>query len=139
MKPESCGESTITEYKVEVRDTIFSVHNPIILSDGEHGETIVGPDWQEVRFNKGFNPAGVPLHKATHLEDCKRDILGYESALALAWTILAQNYYRFGLEARIVAYELKTSWERTRKGVVDGGPIKLTMTSPKLESEPTNQ
>lgn len=97
---------------MEARHKWFSCAAPIILCDG-----LLGPDWREIHFSKGHNPAGIPEtpfgHKGAH------DLLTFEAAMALAWTVIAQNN-RHGIECRLVQYRLVTSHTLTKQGVVTG-------------------
>lgn len=107
-KPEY-GCSKQFGYRVETRDTEFMLARPNQLADGP-----IGPEWREVTFVTGPNPTGVPT------ADTDRRLLGYESALALAWTILAQlGWQGRGVECRLVRYRLETSYILHRVGVMD--------------------
>ena len=95
-KPYSEHSSSTTAFQVEVRCTTVSQHMPVVLQDG-----LVTESWREVHFSKGMNPCGVPV------EDLGRfnTLMPYESALALAWTIIAQHRHSMGIQCRIVAYK----------------------------------
>jgi hypothetical protein len=115
-KPSSKGRSTTPGYRVEVRDKLFDTVRPIKIHDG-----FVGPEWRTVSFVQDFNPAGVPGFRFHPEATTYHHILPHNSALALAWTLLAQNddnAYR--LECRLVEYVLRTEWTLERKGAVEG-------------------
>jgi hypothetical protein len=109
-KHDTTGTSDETGYRVEARHKWFSCAAPIMLDDG-----LLGPDWRQIHFSKGYNPAGIPEppfgHKGSH------DLLTFEAAMALAWTIIAQNG-RHGIECRLVQYHLVTKHTLTKQGVV---------------------
>ncbi len=89
-------------------------HNPTTLHDG-----IVTKDWRQVEFVKDSNPAGVPEVRQFLRQGNDHSLLTYESACALAWTILAQNPNAYCLECRLVEFECKMTYELERKALVD--------------------
>src|SRR4051812_45538029 len=101
------GRSSGRYYRIEVRDRLFSERVPLQLHDG-----IVGPNWRELTFEIGTNPAGIPLDIFEH--GTQHRLLSYEAAVAFAWTAVAQN--RYGLECRVVAYRLETAYTLQREG-----------------------
>ncbi len=106
QKPEATCDSSEVGYRVQTKVDRICLHNPCTLPDG-----IVTEDWRDVHFPKGQNPAGVPVpygFKGYH------DLLTYEGATALAWTIIAQNPYKFGLQCRVVPITVETSYKLTR-------------------------
>lgn len=126
-------------YRVEVRDPHFSAHlnRPITLADG-----LVGPEWRTVEFERSLNPAGVPTSNGLH-DLAQYGLLPYESALALAWTLVAQCKATLVVpECRVVRYSVRYSHAIYRDGVVDlpeiGGSI---FSKPSLvkEGEPVKE
>lgn len=115
MSKTSSGRSREYGYRIEVRDTCFISQNPVRLHDG-----CVGPDWREWTPAEDFNPAGIPIESPRFSGQFQHSLLPYEGAMALAWTILAQNSLHRGLECRLVRYKLAQTWELTREGVVEG-------------------
>ena len=115
----SNGQSTEHGYKVEARDANFHCFNPVALSDG-----ILGPDWREVRFDRGHNPAGIPERGFGQKHE--HGLLTHEGATALAWTLIAQNDLQ-QIECRLVRYKLETTYKCERSGVVDMPVIKNSM------------
>lgn len=116
--PNLCGTGHGTDvgYRVQVRCDKTCHSNPTELADG-----IVSTEWRDVSFRLGKNPAGIP--QSIFDRKCEHGLLTYEGAVALAWTILAQNEHR-DLECRLVAYNLETTFKLTRQGVVEGLEIK---------------
>ena len=108
------GHSTEYGYRIEVRDTLFSTVRPIELHDG-----LVGPEWRECNPMSAVNPAGIPEDPPDWGHKSHHRLLRFDVALALAWTIIAQNHVRMGLECRIVKYKLETHYILERQGVVD--------------------
>jgi hypothetical protein len=94
-------------YRVEARVSEVSVHAPAVLPDG-----LVTTEWRALEFSKGSNPAGVPVHYLGY-DLTQFNLLPFESAVALAWTVVAQNQWKF-LEIRIVqhAFHMETTVER---------------------------
>lgn len=105
------GESTEKGFKVQVRDPNFSTISPCVIADG-----IVGPEWRDIYFEKGNNPAGIPIEPFGSKD--AHGLLTFQGATALAWTVIAQNRLN-SLECRLVAYELRTTYEIERLGIVD--------------------
>lgn len=116
---DTTGTSDETGYKVEARHAWFSCAAPITLDDG-----LLGPGWRTIHFSKGYNPAGIPEPRFGHKGE--HELLTFEAATALAWTIIAQNG-RHGIECRLVQYRLVTSHTLTKQGVV-AGEIKCDLT-----------
>lgn len=119
-KPEITGTTDEIGYRVQARNAHFNTATPVMLDDG-----LLGPDWREIHFSKGYNVAGIPDslfgHKGRH------DLLAYETAVALAWTIIAQNP-RQGIECRLAQYRLVTSFTLCKQGVLVGQTIKYDLT-----------
>jgi hypothetical protein len=101
-------------YTVEIRDRMASSHQrkPITLPDG-----VVGAEWREIHFTESGNPAGVPaVPESAAL--AHKQAMGYEAAVALAHTVLAQHErYTYCIELRIVQHEFQASWTLERKGI----------------------
>lgn len=112
----SKGISERQGYQVQVRDTAFNTHHPTRLPDG-----IIGPEWRDVRFEDDQNPAGVPSIQAPYFSELQ--LLTYEGAMALGWTILAQNPYRT-IEVRLTAHKLISTYQCTEIGTVEMQPLK---------------
>ena len=113
-EPVSKGSSSEIGYRVEARCEIMSHLHPVTLLDG-----IVTKEWREVHFERGPNHYGVPSGADEWWRyGHKHDLMPYESALAMAYTVLAQNATR-GLELRLKQYTLETRHELTCNGVVD--------------------
>lgn len=114
---EGRGSGTVIGYAVEARviPGCFYPSQPPTLGDG-----VLTPEWRRVQFERGMNPAGVP--GIGHMMSAEvYQWLPYESAVALAWTIIAQH--RYSVECRIVELSQTYSYENTFKGVVDLPPI----------------
>lgn len=127
---ESRGNGTDYGYAVEIRDKMFSKDRPITLQDG-----IVGPDWRRVSFIEANNPAGVPIDRYRHGELPKHGLMPYASAVALAYTIIAQNHREdYRIECRIVQYKVETSYTVERMGVTED-EINGFVLRPKLRAE----
>jgi hypothetical protein len=135
----SKGMSTEIGYRVEARDALFTHLNPAVLSDG-----VLTSEWREIRFEEGPNPAGIPREPFGRKHDY--GLLTYEGATALAWTLIAQNRLR-SIEARLVQYQLETTYEYYRDGLVDMEPltsaiirnIKIKPEAQPETQEPTNE
>ncbi len=115
---KSNGSATEIGYRIQIKDELFCTTDPVNLHDG-----IVGQEWRDFCPAICDNPAGVPSdtifgQKTLH------NLLLLESAIALAWTIIAQNKYKLGLRIRLIRYELRTTWELEREGIVDYPEIK---------------
>lgn len=112
-KRNPSGSSVEYGYRVEARVRDVLHIRPVALSDG-----ILTTEWREVVFEAGFNPAGIPTE--SHIRQRSRhELLSHEAAVALAWTIIAQQRHR-DIECRLVQYRLETNYTLERKGVVDG-------------------
>ncbi len=96
-------------YRVEARVRNFFPENPVKLCDG-----ILSTEWREVYFNNNPNPAGVPSTPDSDMFG----LLPYESATALAWTIIAQRPYA-SIECRLVQYQLAITHTLNKRGEVD--------------------
>ena len=114
-KTDSKGAMTENGYKIEARVARFNCFNPVQLSDG-----LLGPEWREVQFERGNNPAGIPVEGFG--EKHNHRLLTYEGAMALAWTLVAQQR-NCPIECRLVAYKLETTWALEVSGIVDMPPI----------------
>ncbi len=112
--PNNCGSGNASEvgYRVQVRCAKMIHSRPIQIADG-----IVSTEWRDVRFARGTNSAGVPVSRFDRKD--MHDLMGYEAAVALAWTVIAQHEWHFGLECRLMAYRLETTYKLTREGTVD--------------------
>lgn len=108
------GSSTERGFRVQVRDPHFTHVNPCLLDDG-----IVGPEWRDVSFRTGANPAGVPVLRRGD----EYGLMSYEGATALAWTLIAQNRFNM-LECRLVAYTLQCSFTLEKDGAIEMHVIK---------------
>jgi len=122
------GKSIEHGYRVEVRDTSFTHHHPTQLHDG-----IIGPEWREVLFESGCNPAGIP--QDSYGQKHAHSLITHEGAMALAWTIIAQTR-RYSIEVRLVQYRLETTYKCERSGVVDMPTITLVLRGIPLVSSP---
>lgn len=111
------GGGTSIGYTVEARvqDIEGLAQNPQPLVDGR---TILGHEWQQLHFEEGSNPYGVPgRSRFDHNLGSPR--MPLKSAIALAWTIIAQNPHR-SVECQIVRHKLTYTYSSERLGVVDG-------------------
>lgn len=123
---ESKGQGSTRGYTVEVRcEQILDPSRPPQLHDG-----IVTTEWRTVSFDRSGNPAGVPGIDGLDgvFGMFGMTCLPYDSAVALAHTIIAQNPHR-GLECRIVGHEQKYTYENKRLGAVDMPAIKSNWAS----------
>lgn len=111
----STGHSTEQGYRVEARHTEFIASNPIKLYDG-----ILTSEWREITFQRGHNPCGIPEDAFSRKGD--HDLLSYNAAMALAWTLIAQQKHRM-VECRLVAYKLETTWKCEKVGLVVMEPL----------------
>lgn len=127
------GSGGLIGYVVEARVGVVSHEKPVRIQDG-----ILTTEWRPVEFTKDFNPAGVPCHWENDMPGIgiKCDYLPYASAVALAWTLIAQQSYR-GIEVRLAQYSLKYTYETKRDGVVDEpvGSFEVLMHRPKIIKE----
>ncbi len=115
-----CGSGTVHGYRVEGRtkDLPCMANAPIKISSGQ----TLFSEWQEIDFTIG-NPAGVPLVGDSMFPVGQSErLMPYESATALAWTVLAQNPHRV-IEMRIVRYTIKYTKTMQYDGFVDGSLI----------------
>lgn len=113
----SKGNGTLYGYTVEIRNTSFSVHSTLLrLPDG----TLVGPEWQNVTFHEGLNPAGVPgLDGFDNLGIISDGLVPYDSAVALAAVLLAQfQHHAYKIALRIIEHHIEYTYEKTQTGVV---------------------
>lgn len=124
QKPISQGTQNEIGYSVEVRCEKILPMAPIKLFDG-----FVTTEWRKVNFEQSNNSAGVPVNYLYSYKN-HHGLLSYEGAVALAWTIIAQNEWAHRLEARVVSYKLTTTWEVNYQGIVDNSfPIARVETS----------
>lgn len=124
---QQMGQGTCEEwgYRVEARDAAFAESNPIVFPDG-----ILGSEFREIHFSKDYLEA-IPTH-GFGLGD-RHDLLEAETAVALAWTIIAQHPLR-QIECRLTKFKLTTTYNLEKAGIVDMVPIKNLMFNP-LEVE----
>lgn len=115
-------------YKVEARNAHFSHERPLTLSDG-----ILSGDWREVAFSQGFNPAGIPIDLFSQKH--QHGLLSYEGAMALAWTLVAQNRMWY-VETRIVQYSLETTFKCEKQGLVTNVPVMSSEVGRSAEVQP---
>lgn len=129
--PESKSRGSSTGYRVEVRDTIFSGYNPIMLEDG-----MVTDKWREVSVSTNrFAGAPLPPHSAIISlpsprcdEAARSRLLDYPAAVAFAHWLVALHPFS-QLRCRIVTYDVEWTSIVTRKGIVDEPEI-VTEASP---------
>ena len=88
--------STETGYRIEAR----TLAGYVMLHDGP-----LMTDWRRVAFETGNNPCGVPQMRFSMFD--LFGLLPRNSAMALAWTLIAQHPFQF-IEARLVPYRLET-------------------------------
>lgn len=126
------GTSTNKGYKVEARVTTFTSSNPIVI-----GDQILSERWTDMRFPRTDIPAikkGVPGIFSLNVCD---EYFTFESALSLAWSIIAQNQYR-SVECRIVQYKIVQTHEVTKEGAVSMPIIKESWGDKKCEPPEVN-
>lgn len=116
------GSGSTVGYKVEAR-TIDLEGLPEVVRTLADGHTVLCAEWREVEFACGSNPAGVPCESRL-LDGAEHGLLPYESAVALAWTVIAQNRHAT-IECRLVRHRLSYSYSIEREGYVDGVEIKF--------------
>jgi hypothetical protein len=111
------GDGHQTGFRVEARliDIDGIPRSPSKLADGK---TILGYDWTELYFERSMNPAGVPTSSPVLDPGSSNDLLPLRSAIALAWTAVAQNQY-LPMECRLVQHKLTYHWEIKRMGVAE--------------------
>lgn len=105
------GGGTICGYAVEVR----SNRKPVKVVG--IGDIIVGTEWQKLEFSQA--PVGIDVSNDRFHEPWL-SIVGlhsYPAAEALRYWFIAGNSNRWSLETRLVVYEVKFSYDTTRKGV----------------------
>ena len=113
----STGSQTAHGYLVEARVSEFFPAKPLVVNG-----QLLTKEWQEVSFAQSEDGNGVPaldimLHPAKH------DLLSYESAMSLAWSVMAHNPWSF-VEVRIARYTVKVSYS-----IEKDGPIDMILTS----------
>ena len=110
---QSKGGGTYTYFIVEARVNRMIHSRPVTIQDG-----VLTEKWREVHFQQSLDPAGVPgLGSETPVFGLERG-LPYESAKALAYTLIAQHPFQF-IECRLVAFKIEYEWKRTRLGLAD--------------------
>lgn len=122
LKTINEGASTSYWYTVEAKVGFMDPVNPIRLTDG-----ILTTQWRELSFPCGVDGAGVPAYfPPTGLI---RMQLPYASAVALAWTVLAQNRYG-GISVRLRKLRQEVSYKTFDCGVVDGSEQHISYREP---------
>ncbi len=114
----SKGAGTEYGYRIEARDTHVSHVRPAAIHDG-----ILTGEWREIAPIISDNPAGVPSLDEYGDSGRKHNLMPYESAVALAWTLIAQNRWK-SIECRLVKYKLETSYFLSREGIVENSIVK---------------
>lgn len=118
---KTCGSGTTSTYgyKVQARVQSYVPERAVVINGPHEQKIILTEDWRTVEFAEGFNPAGVPSCNSAVDNGLLRQhyLLPHESAVALAYTLAAQNaQYTIGaVRIRLVKYKLQSSYKMWRE------------------------
>lgn len=128
VEPHSSQNGTTFGYTVEARvDHYIPIHPVIIPKQCEYSrDLILTEEWQQITFQKGNNPYGVPT------ADCGHDVnlfmmhglLARTSAIALAYTLAAQHSQSSMTSIKIRICHHKLTY--AHKVFIEGEPEELT-------------
>ena len=110
-KPVSSGSGSFPGYMLEAKVENFIRHRPVVIKDSFDGDIVLDTVWRNVTAFKAPPGMGVPRDN----REAEYFVYPYESAMALAWTLVAQNPHS-SILVRLVPYKIRYTHETWRDG-----------------------
>ena len=110
-KPESSGSGSFPGYKLEARVENFIPHRPVVIKVEHYGDVVLDKEWREISAFKAPPGMGVPVEN----REAEHFVYSYGSAMALAWTMVAQHPGS-SILVRLVPYRIRYTHETHRNG-----------------------